>query len=75
MNDIDKAIQGATVIKSVDISGTFGPTGRPFVLQVPVDMDEAEALSLAGALAAMPSRLRQARGPQIVVPKPVLVRQ
>jgi hypothetical protein len=51
---------------------TIHVTGRPCIIAVPVDLNEAEALVISGFLSRLPEQLRQeSRKPHILVPRPV----
>jgi len=71
---IDRAIADAGQVRMSAIQGTM-PTGRPFAVNVPSDLTWQEACALAGMVVQLPGQLAARRGPQLVIPTPVLRRQ
>lgn len=72
---IDAAIAATQQVRMAQVGGTFGATGRPFAVQVPADASDLELLSLIRFVVELRDKLAAQRGPQIVIPTPVLRRQ
>ena len=74
MNGIDAAVAAAERpgIEMAQIRHTIPSTGRPFMLAVPVDLTEEEALAICGFVSTVPASLRQRRAqPRILIPRPI----
>ena len=74
MNGIDGAIKAVSqppAVEMAQIQRTIASTGRPFMLTVPTDLSEEEALAICGFVASVPVTLRQRHGPRILLPRPI----
>lgn len=47
-------------------------SGRPFSMQIPADLTEAEALAICRFVATLPEELAKASKPNIIVPRVVV---
>ena len=74
MNGIDGAIAAAGKPPGVEMAQmqrTIASTGRPFMLAVPADLTDEEALAICGFVTSLPVSLRQRGQSRIILPRPI----
>ena len=74
MNGVDGAIAAASqpaAVEMAQIQRTIASTGRPFMLTVPADLTDEEALAICGFVASVPVSLRQRGRSRILLPRPI----
>ena len=75
MNDIDAAIAAAREPERVEMvqrGARVTTTGRPFVVSVPVDLTDEEALAVCGFVSQLPTALRRERTKtRLLLPRPM----